>query len=188
MECDFSWLLINLSSGSIRRVDTDTQITDVRFGANVIRPRLNAMTPEEWKSSDSVLAMLEAMPTRGFCKELISFAASVCQRLKHLLPRESLDALAILEQYVAENSSGAEVLAVRDKASAARKCARISKSFKAVKIHPPERAAMVVEVATTLDGRNAAKVAALACVDLLDDNAADLLRIAVGDPFQDNFD
>ena len=146
------------------------------------------MTPEEWKSNDSVLAMLEAMPTRGFDYELISFAATVCQRLKHLLPRESLDALAVLELYVAGNASEAEVLAVRDKASTARQSARIGKSFKAVKIHPPERAAMVVEVATTLDGWNAAKVASLACVDLLGDNAADLLRIAVGDPFEDDLD
>ena len=144
------------------------------------------MTSDEWESSCSVLEMLEAIPTSRFHYQLLSFTVSICQRMSHLLPRESLAALTVVERYLAGQATEAEVQAANTMAADGCRKARIKVTFKPVRIHSRERAAMIVQAATTLEAWQAAKDAALACVDLLEVDPVRLLRNSLGNPFTDD--
>ncbi len=127
--------------------------------------------------------MLEVVPAAGFDERLLSFSVEICRRMRHLLPTESLEALATIEEYLSGNGSVERVIAARVPAAIGRRRVTRRTSFKPVKIHPQERAAMVVQSVTSLDAWNSAKDAALACVDLLDDDVPCLLREFIGNPF-----
>jgi|GEM_PF-3131891 len=135
-----------------------------------------SMSQTEWEDCHNALAMLEATPTTGHDIELLSFAAAICRRLKHILPRESRHALDVLKDYLAGRARKDAVLIVHADATKGRWRSIRNSSFKPVRIQKTERIAKIVQVATSLDARNAATEAALACNDLLDENSADLLR------------
>ncbi len=141
------------------------------------------MTQEEWEASNSPLLMLEALPPAGFDERLLSFSVAICHRMRHLLPMESLQALATVDEYLSGNGAVEQVIAARVAAATGRNRVTRRTSIKPVKIHPQERAAMVVQSITSLDAWNAAKDAAIACVDLLDEDVTHLLREFIGNPF-----
>jgi hypothetical protein len=137
------------------------------------------MTPEEWHTSDSTLEMLEALPTDRFTRELLVYTVAICHLMISRLPSESLEALSVVDEYLAGSVSQEEVREATCIATIGRDRARAGLSYKSVRICLAERAAMIVQTATTLDVWRSANEAALACCDLLDDNAADLLRQAI---------
>src|SRR5262245_3792406 len=125
------------------------------------------MTAEEWQNCTHALSMLDALPGQGNDQQLRAFACACCRQLWHLLPNESRAALAVAEAYVRGAATNADLQDARTQAETGSGRVRQGTSFKKRKVHPQERAALVVVAAIGPDAWAAARQAILACVDVL---------------------
>jgi hypothetical protein len=142
------------------------------------------MTAEEWQTCTNGLSMLDALPRHGNDRPLRAFVCACCRQLWHLLPTESRDALAMAEAYARKAASDRDLEHAHAQAEAGRRRVRQGTSFKKRKVHPQERAALVVVAATSPDARGAAREAILALVDLFGTQEAELLRKFIDNPFR----
>jgi hypothetical protein len=138
------------------------------------------MTAAEWATSAHALAMLDALDGGSHAAPLRRFACACCRRMWDLLPGESRRALEVAEGYAGGGASAAELAAAREEAVRGYRRADRQISYKKRKVRTQARA---VVAAASPDGWQAAREAATACIDLLGEQPAELLREFVAEPF-----